>query len=185
MIKLLKYLYRDITSKSKRNLYFAWFFRDLPGEFGIYLRRKWYSRLFKGCGENLRILPGTIILHPEMIECGDNVSFGVYNYVQAAGGVVIGDDVMMGPYVKIWTQNHNYDKTDVPVHQQGYKYKRVVIGDDVWIGANAFIMPGTELGDKVIVSANSVVSAKKYPDWSILAGYPARKIGVRGNRGGE
>ena len=180
MKKFLKYLYQDISTKNRRNLYIAWLLRDLPGEFGVYLRRIWYGKLFKRCGENLRIMPGTIILRPEKIVCGDNVSFGVFNYIQAGGGLILGNDVMIGPYVKIWTLNHRYEEINIPVHTQGYTYKKVRIGHDVWIGANAFVMPGTELGDKIIVSANSVVSAKKYPERSILAGYPARRIGKRG-----
>ena len=67
----------------------------------------------------------------------------------------------------------------MPVWQQGYDNKSVKIGNDVWIGANAFIMPGTILGDKCIVSAHSVVGARQYPSGTILAGHPARKIGNR------
>ena len=180
MKKFLKYLYQDISTKNKRNLYIAWLLRDLPGEFGVYMRRRWYGKLFKRCGDNLRILPGTIILRPEMIECGENVSFGVCNYIQAGGGLILGNDVMLGPYVKIWTLNHRYEEVGIPVHEQGYTYKAVRIGQDVWIGANAFVMPGTELGDKAVVAAHSVLSGKKYPERSILAGHPARRIGERG-----
>jgi acetyltransferase-like isoleucine patch superfamily enzyme len=55
----------------------------------------------------------------------------------------------------------------------------VVIGRDVWIGANAFVMPGVQLGDGCVVAAGAVVGAKKYPPYKILAGNPARVIGTR------
>ncbi len=84
--------------------------------------------------------------------------------------------------MKIWTQNHNYKEYNKPVWSQGYSYRPIRIGCDVWIGANAFIMPGTKLGNKCIILANSVVTSKEYPDGTILAGYPARKIGIRGER---
>ncbi|MBK6898705.1 MAG: maltose O-acetyltransferase [bacterium] len=65
------------------------------------------------------------------------------------------------------------------MRDQGAEYREIVIGGDVWIGSNAFLMPGVELGDGCIVSAGSVVGAKKYPPYSILMGNPARVIGNR------
>lgn len=181
MLQSFRYLYRDVSNANRRKLFVSAFLKDIPGEFGIILRRKWYSKLFERCGKNLRILPGTIIIRPEKIQCGDDVSFGINNYIQASGGLILGNNVMMGPYVKIWTITHNYQKLDIPVRLQGYSYDRVIIGDDVWIGADAFIMPGAELGNQIVVSASSVLSGKRYPDRVILMGYPARKIGLRGS----
>ncbi len=101
------------------------------------------------------------------------------NFVQAAGGLTIGDYTLLGPGVKIWTTNHVFENPDELIRKQGAEYRSVSIGSDVWIGSNAFIMPGTELGDGCIVSAGSVVGAKKYPPYSILMGNPARVIGNR------
>ncbi len=178
-MKLLKLIYWDLNSGGMRDQYVAFLIRNIPGSFGMMIRRMWYSKRFKKCGTNLNVLEGTHIINPQNIECGDNVSIGVCNYLQAGGGIILESDVMLGPYVKIWTQNHNYRRYDIPVHSQGYTYNPVIIRHDVWIGANAFIMPGTEIGAKSIVSACSVVGAKEYPAGSILAGYPARRIGER------
>lgn len=155
--------------------------RNIPGEFGVVLRGKWYTKRFKRVGHNLRILQGVFILNPEKIECRDNVSFGVCNYIQAGGGFVVESDVMLGPYVRIWTQTHNYRDPEKPIWTQGYSFSPVRIGRDVWIGANAFVMPGADIGERCIVSAGSVVGGKVYPPGIILAGYPARKIGARSN----
>ena len=59
----------------------------------MFLRRKWYARMFKKASNNLRILTGATILNSEYIECGDNVSIGISNYLQAGGGMKIGSDV--------------------------------------------------------------------------------------------
>lgn len=91
----------------------------------------------------------------------------------------MGSNVLLGPYTRIWTQNHNYKDPDIPVRAQGYTFRPVIIGDDVWIGANVFVMPGVVLGSGCVVSANSVVGRKEYPPRTVLAGYPARKIGAR------
>ena len=126
MIELLKRFYWDIASAPGRDAYVASVIRNIPGEFGIMLRRKWYSKKFKKAGKNLNILPGTYIINPEMIECGDEVSIGVCNYIQAGGGVSIDSYTIFGPYVKIWTQQHNYKDTETPVRLKGYNFKPVV-----------------------------------------------------------
>jgi len=110
---------------------------------------------------------------------GDNVHIGTDNFLQGAGGIVIGNDVMLGPSVKIWSANHQYADPDVPVRLQGYEYKEVEIGNDVWIGANSFIMPGAKIGNGCVIGAGSVVAGKVVPDYCILMGNPARKIGTR------
>ncbi len=181
-MNLGKRLYWDLVSRETRFLYVESFLRGIPGPFGERLREKWYRRRFRKCGKNLTVPLGAFIANPQNIECGDNVFFGLYCYIQAGGGLVLGSDVAIGPHVKIWTQNHRYNDPEIPVWKQGYENKSVIIGNDVWIGANAFIMPGTILGDKCVVAAHSVVGARKYPPRTILTGHPARKIGERGQK---
>lgn len=178
-MQAMRRLYWDLSTKNGRHQYIEHFLRNIPSEFGIYLRRRWYKKRFKKIGPNFNVLTGIFFIHPDKIECGNNIFWGINSYIQAAGGLVLGSDVMLGPYVKIWTQNHIYKDIDIPIWRQGYEYKKVIIGNDVWLGANVFVMPGAKIGDKCIVSANSVLGGKEYPENSILAGYPARKIGVR------
>lgn len=90
--------------------------------------------------------------------------------------------LMTAPGVKIWTTTHNFDDPDTPVMDQGLTDKPVVIGDDVYIASNAFIMPGTTLPRGCIVAAGAVISGKAYRPFSILAGNPAQVIGYRGGR---
>ena len=86
---------------------------------------------------------------------------------------------ILGPGVKIWSANHRFEDTSRSIAEQGYEYKKVTIGNHVWIGANAFIMPGAAIGDYVVISAGAVVGAKTYPPYKIVAGNPARVIGTR------
>jgi len=178
-MSLFKRLYWDLLTKETRALYIEQFLRGIPALFGERVREKWYRKRFKKCGSNLTVPLGAFLVNPQNIECGDNVFFGLYCYIQAGGGLKLGSDVAIGPHVKIWTQNHRFNDLELPVWKQGYDNKPVVIGNDVWIGANAFIMPGTILEDKCIVSAHSVVGAKRYRSGTILSGHPARKIGQR------
>ena len=83
---------------------------------------------------------------------------------------------MMGPYVKMYVQNHNFSRTDIPMNQQGNSPVRpIVIGDDVWIGANVIILPGVSIGTGCVIGAGSVVT-KSLPEYSVVAGNPAKII---------
>lgn len=88
----------------------------------------------------------------------------------------IGENVLMGPDVIIFTMNHAADRTDVPIGAQGMTEKRkVTIGNDVWIGQRAIIMPGVTIGDGCIVAANAVVT-KNVPPYCIVGGVPAKVL---------
>ena len=144
------------------------------------LRKRFLKKYFKSVGTNLRVHIGVTVRNPDKLVLGNNVTLGVNTFIQAAGGVTIGNDVILGPDVKIWSANHVFKDLDTPVRSQGYEFKEVKIGNDVWVAANAFIMPGVNIGDGVIIAAGSVVGAKSYLPYTILAGNPARKVGERG-----
>jgi len=179
MFRFLRLFIREMLSPIGRFRFFSYLIRNLPGDSGFAIRKKVMSKWFAKVGNNIVINEGVIIRNIEKMEVGNNVYLGVDNYYQAAAGLKVGDDTMFGPGVKIWTQNHKFDDPDKPIAQQGYDFKPVVIGKNVWVGANAFIMPGATIGDGCIISAMSVVGAKKIPPYSILAGNPARLIGKR------
>lgn len=176
---LIKELIRALFNKQQRFRFRYHCVRNLPGEYGFILRRRVISKWMGAVGRDLKVHEGFRFRNIELIKCGDNVNIGVDAFIQAGGGVEIGDYAILGPGVKIWTQNHASSRTDIPIQQQGAEYKPVTIGRDVWIGANAFIMPGVILGEGCVVSAGAVVGAKNYPPYKILAGNPARVIGTR------
>jgi len=179
MLRLFKLLYWDLKHKQGRFTFIQWLLRDVPGEFGIALRSRLYRKRFAEAGDRLSIAQGVRFRNIQHITVGENVSIGDCCFLQAAGGIELGDHVLLGPGVKIWSANHRTADLTRPIKGQGYEFKRVAIGSDVWIGANAFIMPGAEIGDHVIIAAGSVVGAKPVPPYRILAGNPARVIGTR------
>ena len=93
-------------------------------------------------------------------------------------GVVIGDNVLMGPDVKIYTKNHVIKNRYMPIYQQGDVFKKVIIGNDVWIGANSIILPGVTIGNGVVIGAGSIVT-KSVDDYLIVCGNPAKIKGAR------
>lgn len=104
-------------------------------------------------------------------------------------GIIIGDNVGIGPRTFIRTGNHRHASIEKPILEQGYVANRlvtedgreasVIIEDDVWIGANCTILSGTHLKKGTVVAAGSVVSLKSEEN-SIVAGNPARVVGMRG-----
>lgn len=111
------------------------------------------------------------------IRIGDRSELGQNSLIY--GGVEIGCDVLMGPGVKIITRNHVIADRSVPIRFQGESFHPVIIGDDVWIGANAVILPGVQIGRGAVVAAGAVVS-KSVPAYAVVGGVPARVISYRG-----
>jgi acetyltransferase-like isoleucine patch superfamily enzyme len=179
MIEILKTFYWSIKVKWGRLQIKMLLLRNIPGEYGILIRSRMLRKYFAAAGDGLRVMEGFKFRNIHKIKVGNNVSIGVDNFIQAGGGVEIGDHTLMGPGVKIWTQNHIFDDPYKPILEQGAEYRGVSIGRNCWIGANTFIMPGADIGDGVIISAGAVVGAKPVKSYSILAGNPARVIGTR------
>lgn len=91
-------------------------------------------------------------------------------YINGINGITFGDNIYIGPGVKIISANHS--ETDYQAHVTGQPIR---IGDNVWIGANAVILPGVEIGSNVIVGAGSVVT-KNVPNDCVIGGNPAKEI---------
>ncbi|MFW5908729.1 MAG: acyltransferase [Desulfosalsimonas sp.] len=178
-LDLLKRFYWDLLDRNERKYYGYWLISQVPCLFGNMLRGRYLSKRFKSAGKNLKVLAGARFRSMENLVVGDNVEIGFDNFIQALGGVTLGNDVMLAPGVKIWSVNHNYKERDMLIKKQGQRKAPVFIGNDVFIAANAFISPGVTLPDGVVVSAGAVVPVKKYPAYSIIAGNPARVIGHR------
>lgn len=182
MRRFLRALWRDVATPSGRYDILEALVRDVPGEFGYEMRRRFLGRRFARAGEGVRIGPGVRVFGPQELSVGENCWIGLDNVIQARGGVELGNNVLLGPGVSIWSVNHVFARTDQPIIEQGYDHKKVTIGNGVWVGAHCFIMPGANIGDGVVVSAGSVVGGKDIEPYAIVAGNPARRIGSRRDR---
>jgi len=140
--------------------------------------RAWVvSRFAPGVSSKANIERGAFLGGGRKIALGPNSGIGAHS--QLHGPVTIGSDVLMGPQVLIYTRNHEFRNADLPISEQGYSQERpVAIGDDVWIGARAIVLPGVEIGSGAIVGAGAVVTRSVEP-YAIVAGNPAVKVGSR------
>jgi acetyltransferase-like isoleucine patch superfamily enzyme len=85
---------------------------------------------------------------------------------------------MISPRVSIYSENHNFSETAVPMIEQGVTRSFVKIEDDCWIAANSVILAGVTVGKGSVVAAGSIVT-KDVPPYSVVAGNPAQVIKSR------
>jgi acetyltransferase-like isoleucine patch superfamily enzyme len=130
-------------------------------------------------GGNCRIHPTASLRCGRNIELGRNGHINQYCCVWAspASRILIGENLLMGPGVKIFSSNHGSGR-DLPMNVQAAVERDVVIGDDVWLGANSVVVAGVTIGRGSIVAAGSVVT-KDVPEYSVVGGIPARTIKTR------
>ena len=104
---------------------------------------------------------------------GDHTRIGLHNTI--IGPVKIGSHVNLAQGITVTALNHNFDDTEKRIDEQGVSTNPVTIEDDVWIGANAVILPGVTIGNHCVVAAGAVVT-KDVPPHSLVAGVPAKVI---------
>jgi maltose O-acetyltransferase len=138
----------------------------IPGYVGISIRN--FILPYKR-GKNVKVWDFVHIDNPSQLIMGNNISINRGCVINADGGIVIWNDVLIGPNVTIYSVNHNFKNKSIPFSKQGYKKKYVSIGNNVWIASNAIILPGVEIGDNVVIAAGAIVT-KKIPSDSMVMG---------------
>ena len=145
-------------------------FRINTSEPDMAVIRQLENRLFNGnIDETTYIMPPLHIDFACQMQIGKQVFINHSLTCMAAGGIIIDDGVMIGPNVKIVTDNHDFQNRLVlrcmPVH----------ICRNAWIGVGAIILPGVTIGENAIVAAGAVVT-KDVPLNTIVAGSPAKVV---------
>lgn len=177
------WLYRDEANDAEREEQAAWL-RALQAELGV------------EAGDGCYVAPGAVIVGDPgaslrmgmrcsiaaasyitgRITMGDDCTINPYAVVRDV--VVLGNGVRIGAHASLIGQNHGFARTDIPVWRQPNTSKGIVVGDDVWIGANAVVLDGVRIGSHVIVGGGAVVT-RDVPDYAIVGGNPARAIRMR------
>lgn len=125
-------------------------------------------------------------IHPTAsLRCGENIYLGKNSHINQYcciwasknSKIILGDNLLMGPGVKIFSSNHS-SKLGTPMNMQPHVEKDIIIGNDVWLGANSVIVAGVKIGDSAIIAAGSVVT-KDVPEYTIVGGVPAKPIKKR------
>jgi len=124
-------------------------------------------------------LEGKIMLiYGENLTLGRNVHIGADAFINCKGGVTIGDHSILSRGITIYSYDHNFKNPSCLPYDDEVIFKPVHIGRYVWIGMNATIAPGTEIGDGAVIGMGSVVSGN-IPENAIVVSPKTRIIGYR------
>jgi acetyltransferase-like isoleucine patch superfamily enzyme len=148
----------------------------LPYAVGVIVRGEFYRFALRRCGRNVVIEFGSVFIYPA-VSLGSNVLIGRYNTIHHCdfGSYVLTAE---GCRFLSGSRYHHHEATDVPMALQGGAKKRIAIGDDCWIGAQAVVME--DVGRGSIVGAGSVVT-RPVEEMTIVVGNPARVLRRRGD----
>ena len=151
--------------------------RELGGGIFNWLRIVCVRNIFKHCGQIETIDTHVFFGNGHDIEIGDKSGIGAYNKIP--NNIRIGNYVMMGPDICIFSSNHRFDDITLPMCEQGIQESLpTIIEDDVWIGARVIMTPGRYVRKGTIVGAGAVLT-KDYDEYSIVGGNPAKLLKSR------
>ena len=136
-----------------------------------------YLNQAKKVGKNVKINGVIKLTGLDELEIGENVHIGENAFFRAEGGLVIGDNTHFARNVTIYTHSHNYEGKYLP-YDDTFNYKKVTIGNNVWVGINVTILPGSTIGDGAIIGAGSTIVGH-IPSMSIYGAAKASKIKSR------
>lgn len=106
---------------------------------------------------------------------GNNSAVGRFTEFGAAGGIKIGNDVIMGSYISFHSQNHNFHSQGVLIREQGVTSKGIELKNNIWVGAKVTFLDGSIVGNNCVVAAGSLVKGE-FPDNVVIGGVPAKII---------
>lgn len=139
------------------------------------IRRALVRGFIKSMGKNVNIEKNARI--PFSVSIGDNSGIG--ENCRLCAHVTIGKNVLMGPNCAFFSQNHAFDRVDIPIIEQGYtQSKPIVIDDDVWLGYGVIVLAGVHIGTGAVVGDGAVVT-KDVPAYAVVGGNPAKVIKFR------
>ncbi len=142
-----------------------------------FLRRVLFKAMFRRLGAGGLIDYKTYFRYPSKMSIGDHsyINHGCCFYGSSLEGVEIsiGNDVALGPHVKIFTATHDYSTYDLKDVAESVR-----VEDNAWVGGGSIILPGVTIGRGAVIGAGSVVT-KDVPPFSVAVGNPARVVRTR------
>ena len=181
--EFFKRFYLLITFLSSLFRIFPWFIcsflwaltSSFPGKFAVLIRYCLLANRTKHFGQNIYFGTNVVVKNFSNISIGSNVTIHDFCYIDAVGGLFVGNNVSIAHASSIITFNHTWSEQDLPIKYNPVEISKVVIEDDVWIGCGVRIMPGVKIGSRSIVAAGAVVT-KDVPSGTLVVGVPAKVV---------
>lgn len=155
-----------------------WLVGGLPGAIGFAARTFVYKMFFARLDGFAWVQHGVTIVQADRLRVGRDFGCNSGTYINAIGGITMGDYVLIGSNVTISSGKHPIEGARPHVFQRPVEPLPIVIEDGVWIAAGAVIMPGVTLREGSVVGANAVVT-KDTEAYGVYVGAPARKVRSR------
>lgn len=156
--------FANIISKYIMRDFLLGVFRYFPSAVGVLIRMGLYKIFLKKAGSGLRIAEMVTIKFPEHITVGNHVSFNEYDWIDGNGEIAIGNFVSIGPNVTIVSFEHGTDDLKTAIKCQPKKLGKIIIEDNVWIGAGAIITSNVTIGTGSVIGAGAVVTSDIAPN---------------------
>jgi maltose O-acetyltransferase len=155
--------------------FYDYFFCKPKNKIFRIIRSNYLKRYFKKVEGKIRISFNCKFIDIHNISVGANTAFANSSIFQGTGGLIIGNNCMIGFENILLTQNHQFKDSSLTTKEQGFYQKPICIGNNVWTGCRVIILPGVSIGDNSIIAAGSVVT-KDIPKDVIAAGNPAKTV---------
>lgn len=146
---------------------------NFPGSFGMLTRTLIYRLMFHELQGIALIQPGVTFANTDKLSIGNRFGCNTGTYINALGGIKIGNNVLLGNNVTISAGRHEVDNLSNSIFENPAVPLGIEIEDDVWIGSGAIVMPGVKIMQGSVIGANSVVTKDTLP-YSINFGAPSR-----------
>lgn len=138
------------------------------------LRRHYLKGMLAELGQNTSVLMHVYFMNPKGVHLGNRVAINQYCILDGrVKDLYVGDDVDIGTHTHIWTLQHDPQATRDHATDAGVVY----IDHHVWIASRVTILPGVTIGAGAVIATGSVVT-KNVPELAVMAGIPARQIGI-------
>lgn len=142
---------------------------------GFLLRYFEIKKESKTVGNNIYIAKYVVFKNLKYFSCGANLSIHEFSYIDAAGGIEIGDNVSIAHNCSLVSFEHTWADLETPIKYNPTKLNSIKIGNDVWLGCGVRVLAGTVIEDRVIVAAGAVVKGTLESGY-LYGGIPAKKL---------
>lgn len=173
LINILKKIVKIIP---KPLLNFTWvLFDSTESKFAILFRYLYLTKYCEKAGENIFVGKNVNLKNIKYLSIGSNVSIHSFNYIDAYGGITIGDNVSIANHCTLISSDHTWDDESIPIKYNEIVKKPIDIKDDVWIAAGCRILGNVTIHNRIVVGAGAVVN-KNLEMNSLYVGIPVKKI---------
>ena len=145
------------------------------GKISVLFRYFHFRKYCLSIGDNVYFSKNVVAKNINNLAIGSNFSIHEFSYIDAAGGIEIGDNVSVAHNCSLISFEHTWADVNTPIKYNPTSMGKITIGNDVWLGCGVRVLSGATIEDRVIVAAGAVVKGRLQSGY-IYGGVPAKKL---------